>query len=205
MKKTELLWLAAVVLVVSVALFGCPKAKKAEPAEAPISVETPPAEEPAEEPGAPAAPVYAPGKLDTLRMLDDTLGASEDTLGWDNVYATISLEKNVELFGALQAHYTAGSGDRTFIDGAVNDLTNIKTFLDGKIAKGEGVDPNGTEAKAKKKSIRDIRARVIAMISPAPAPVKEEPIPEWKGDEIKRKKHEAGEMLKKKWAERDKK
>ncbi len=205
MKKIELLWLAAVVLAVSVALLGCPKAKRAEPAEAPISVETPPAEEPAAEPEAPPAPVYTPGKLETLRMLDDTLGASEDMLGWDNIYATISLEKNVELFGALQEHYTAGSRDRTFIDDATNDLTNIKTFLEDKIAKAEGVDPNGTEAKAKKKSIRNIRSRVRGMIRPAPAPKKAEPIPEWKGDEIKRKKHEEGEMLKKKWAERDKK
>ncbi len=205
MRKTELLWLAAAVLAIAVALAGCPKAKKAEPTEAPISVETPPAEESAEEPEAAPAPVYMPGKLDTLRMLDDTLGASEDTLGWDNVYATISLEKNVELFNVLQAHYTAGSRDRTFIDDSINDLNNIKTFLDGKIADAEGVDPNGTEAKAKKQSIRAIRAHVKGMISPAPAPKKEEPIPEWKGDAIKRKKHEAGEMLKKKWAERDKK
>ncbi|NIT36751.1 MAG: hypothetical protein GTN49_09660 [candidate division Zixibacteria bacterium] len=215
MRKIEFLWLVAVVLAASVAILGCAKAKKGEPAEAPISVEAPPAEEPAAEPEAPLAPVYTPSKLDTLRMLDDTLGASEDTLGWDNVYATISLEKNVALLTTLQEHYGAGSRDRTFIDDAINDLTNVKTFLDDKIAKAEGVDPNGTEAKAKKKSIRGIRSRVRDMISPAPAPKKEEPIPEWKGDEIKRKKHEAGEMLKKKkheagemlkrkWAERDK-
>jgi hypothetical protein len=205
MRKTEFLWMAAVILAVSVALLGCPKGKRGEQAEAPISVETPPAEETAAEPEARLAPVYTPGKLDALRMLYDTLGASEDTLGWDNIYATISLEKNVELFGELQGHYAAGSRDRNFIDDATNDLTNIKTFLDGKIANAEGVEPNGPEAKAKKKSIAAIRARVKNMMALPAAPPKKEPISEEKGDAIKRKKHEAGEMKKRKWAERDKK
>ncbi len=206
MKTAKLFSVVIIVLAVSLAFFGCDKLRKEKPAEAPISVETPPAEEPAppaeepvtEEP--PAAPMYVPAKLDILKMLDDTLGSSEDNLGWDNIYTTISLEKNVELFTMLKDHYAAGSGDRTFIDDSTAKLNNVRTFLDEKITMAEGVDPTGTDAKAKKKVIRDIRARVRAMIG-GPAPVKK-PIPKEKGDKMKKKWKEGGDMKKKKWAER---
>ena len=208
MKNTKLLWVMIVMLAVGFALFGCDKLKK-KPAEAPISVETPPAEEPAppgEEPvteAPPEAPMYVPAKLDILKMLDDTLGASGDNLGWDNIFTSISLEKNVSLFTMLQEHYAAGSGDRAFIDDSIAKLNNVKTFLDENITKAEGIDPTGADAKAKKKIIRDIRARVKAMIG-GPAPPTKEPIPEWKGDLMKEKWHERGLMMKKKWAERGK-
>jgi hypothetical protein len=204
MKNAKLLWVLVVLLAVGLALFGCDRFKK-KPAEAPISVETPPAEEPAEpvEEPAPAAPMYVPAKLDVLKMLDDTLGASEDNLGWDNIFTSISLDKNVELFTTLQEHYAAGSSDRAFIDDSIAKLTNVNTFLDEKVTKAEGIDPTGDEARARKKIIRDIRARVRAMIG-GPAPPKKEPIPEAKGDLMKKKWDERGEMMKKKWAERGK-
>jgi hypothetical protein len=208
MKNAKLLWVLVVLLAAGLALSGCGRFKKI-PAEAPISVETPPAEEAAptaEEPIAeapPAAPMYVPATLDVLKMLDDTLGASEDNLGWDNIFTSISLDKNVELFNTLQGHYAAGSSDRAFVDDSVAKLTNIKTFIDEQVTKAEGIDPTGDEAKARKKTIRDIRARVKAMIS-GPAPPKKEPVPEWKGDLMKKKWHERGEMMKKKWAERGK-
>lgn len=205
MKNVKLLWVMIVVLAVSFAFFGCDKLKK-KPAEAPISVEPPPAEEavpPAEAPvteAPPAAPMYVPAKLDILRMLDDTLGTSEDNLGWDNIYTSITLEKNIELFTMLQEHYAAGSGDRSFIDDSIAKLNNIKSFLDEKITKAEAVDPTGVDAKAKKKVIRDIRARVKAMIG-GPAPVKK-PVSKEEGDKMKKKWKEGGDMKKKKWAER---
>ncbi len=208
MKTAKLFWVMIIALAVSLALFGCDKLRKEKPAEAPISVETPPAEEPAppaEEPVAeapPEAPMYVPAKLDVLKMLDDTLGSSEDNLGWDNIFTSISLDKNVELFTMLQEHYAAGSADRSFIDDSVTKLNNIQTYLDEKITKAEGIDPTGADAKAKKKMIRDIRARVRAMIG-GPAPAKK-PIPEAKGDLMKKKWDERGEMMKKKWAERGK-
>jgi hypothetical protein len=197
MKTAKLFSVVIIVLAVSLAFFGCDKLRKEKPAEAPISVEAPPAEEPAP----PAAPVYVPAKLDILKMLDDTLGSSEDNLGWDNIYTSISLEKDVELFTMLQDHYAAGSSDRTFIDDSTAKLNNVRTFLDEKITMAEGVDPTGADAKAKKKVIRDIRARVRAMIG-GPAPPKKEPVPEWKGDLQKKKWKERGDMMKKKWAER---
>jgi len=208
MKNAKLLWLIVIMLAVGVAFVGCSKFKKEKPAEVPISVETPteePAEEPAEAPAeAPAmeAGKYVPTKLALLKMLDDTLGASEDNLGWDNLYTSISLEKNVELFTTLQEHYAAGTADRTFIDDSTTKLGNIKTFLDEKISKAEGVDPTGADAKAKKKTIADIRARVRGMIG-GPAPTKK-PVGEIKGDAMKKKWKEGGDMKKKKWAERGK-
>ncbi len=204
MKNAKLLWVLVILLAVGLALSGCGRFKK-KPAEAPISVETPPAEAPAEAPPAeapPAAPMYVPATLDVLKMLDDTLGASEDNLGWDNIFTSISLDKDVQLFTALQEHYAAGSSDRAFIDDSITKLTNVKTFLDEKVTKAEGVDPTGAEAMAQKKIIRDIRARVKAMIG-GPAPPKER-IPEAKGDLMKKKWDERGEMMKKKWAERGK-
>ena len=207
MKNAKLLWLIVIMLAVGVAFFGCDKLKKAKPAEEPISVETPteepaeePAEAPAEEPVTMEAGKYVPTKLALLKMLDDTLGASEDNLGWDNLYTSISLDKNVELFTSLQEHYAAGTADRTFIDNSIKELGNIKTFLDEKISKAEGVDPTGADAKAKKKIIRDIRARVRTMIG-GPAPTKK-PVGEIKGDAMKKKWKEGGDMKKKKWAER---
>jgi hypothetical protein len=212
MKNAKLLWLIVILLAVGVAFYGCSKLRKEKPAEAPISVETPteePAEEPAEEaaeepseePAEMEAGKYVPAKLDLLKMLDDTLGASEDNLGWDNIYTSVSLDKDVELFTTLQGHYNAGTADRTFIDDSITELGNIKTYLDEKVSKAEGVDPTGTDAKAKKKTIATIRARVRAMIG-GPAPKK--PIPEAKGDAMKKKWNERGEMMKKKWAERGK-
>jgi hypothetical protein len=210
MKNTKLLWVMVVLLAAGLVLFGCDKLKKDKPEEAPISVETPteePAEEPTEEPSeepmeAPAvAGEYVPTKLDTLKMLDDTLGASEDNLGWDNIYTTISLEKNIELFMALQSHYTAGSDNRNFVDDSINDLGNIQVYLDEKISKAEGIDPTGDEAASKKKVIANIRAKVRALIG-GPAP--KEPVGEEKGDLMKKKWKERGDMMKKKWAERGK-
>lgn len=207
MKNAKLLWVMIVVLAVGFALFGCDKLKK-KPAEAPISVEPPTTEEPAPPMEAPVteappeAPMYVPAKLDILKMLDDTLGTSEDNLGWDNIYTSITLDKNIELFTMLQEHYAAGSADRNFIDDSVAKLNNVKAFLDEKITKAEAVDPTGVEGKAKKKIIRDIRARVRTMIGgPAPAPVKT-PVGEEKGDLMKNKWKERGDMMKKKWAER---
>jgi hypothetical protein len=206
MKNEKLLWVMVVVLAAGLALCGCDKLKR-KPAEEAISVETPPGEEAvptAEEAEAPPeAPKYAPAKLDVLKMLYDTLGASEKNLGWDNIFTSISLDKNVELFTMLQDHYAAGSKDRTFIDDATAELSNINIFLEEKMAKAEGVDPTGDEATGKKKIIRDIRTRVKAMMA-SPAPAKKEPVPEWKGDLQKKKWDERGEMMKKKWAERGK-
>jgi hypothetical protein len=190
MKTAKLFWVIIIVLAVSLAFFGCDKLKKKPAAEEPVT-EAPP-----------EAPMYVPAKLDVLKMLDDTLGSSEDNLGWDNIFTSISLDKNVELFTMLQEHYAAGSGDRAFIDDSVVKLNNVKTFLDEKITKAEGIDPTGADATAKKKIIRDIRARVRAMIG-GPAPAKK-PIPEAKGDLMKKKWDERGEMMKKKWAERGK-
>jgi len=209
MRNNRLWWTALVVVASACAFYGCSKLfKKGKPAETPISVtETTPAggeptEAPAETPPAAPSP-YTPQKLDILKQLDDCLGASEKTLGWDNIYCSLSLEKDIELFTALQPSYGAGTPDRNFIDAALTDLNNIKTFLDEKITKAEGVDPTGADAQAKKKKLADIRARVRAMIA-GPAP-KKEPVPEWKGDLMKKKWHERGDMMKKKWAERGKK
>lgn len=208
MRTKKVLWVVLVAVGVACAFYGCSKLfKKGKPAPAPISVETPPStavETPPTETTPPPQPSpYTPTKLDILKQLDDCLGASEKTLGWDNIYCSVSLEKDVELFTALQPSYAAGTPERNFVDTSITELNNIKAYLDEKISKAEGVDPTGADAQAKKKKIADIRARVRAMIA-GPAP-KKEPVPEWKGDLMKKKWEERGDMLKKKWAERGKK
>ena len=210
MRNTRLLWVAFVILAAGIALYGCSMLKKGKPAETPISVtEQPATATPTEAPPGTAAPTeapaspYAPKTLDVLRMLDDCLGASQVTLGWDNMYCSVSLDKDVELFTMLQSVYDAGTADRNFVEASIKDLGNIKTNIDEKVAKGEGIDPTSTDAKDKKAKIAAIRAKVRGMIS-GPAP-KKEPIPKWKGDMMKRKWNELGEMMKKKWAERGKK
>lgn len=211
MRAHRTLWIVVALVVVGVALMGCSLLNKGKKTETPISVETttPPVTETTTTPPAETTPVtptpapYQPQKLDTLKMLAATLGSTAETLGWDNVFCSVAIEKDVELFTILQPLYAPGTADRNFIDASIKDLNNIKTFLDEKISKGEGVDPTGPDAKAKKAKIKEIQARVLAMIS-GPAP-KKEPIPEWKGDLMKKKLYERDEMLKKKWAERGKK
>jgi hypothetical protein len=201
MRGKYLWWVLVLALAATMVAFGCKgKAGKEKVEEITVEETAAPTEGGAEEAAIPEQPVYHPTKLDNLVILDDTLGAAEDTLGWDNVFCSIALDKCVGLFEELAPAYSPGQSDRDFIDAAIVDLGNIKTFLDEKIDAGEAVDPKGADAKAKKKKIADIRARVQAMIA-GPAP-KKEPIPEWKGDLMKKKWHERGEMLKRKWAER---
>jgi len=205
--KGKYLWIAlALALVACLVAFGCKLGKAKETKTPDITVSettTTPTETGVTVAPVPEQPVYQPTKHDDLVMVNDTLGASEQTLGWDNVFCSITLDKTIGLFTELQPAYAAGSADRGFMDASVTDLTNIKTWVDGKIDKAEAVDPNSADAKDKKAKIRAIRAKVQAMIA-GPAP-KKEPIPEWKGDLMKKKWHERGEMMKKKWAERGKK
>ena len=211
MRANRVLWVVLALVAVGVVLMGCSLLKKGKKTETPISVETTTTTttETTKTTSGETTPVTTPAslyqapKLENLKMLAATLGSTAETLGWDNVFCSVALEKNVELFTTLQPLYAAGSGDRSFIDASITDLNNIKTFLDEKISKGEGVDPTGADAKAKKAKIKAIQARVLAMIS-GPAP-KKEPVPEWKGDLMKKKLYERDEMLKKKWAERGKK
>jgi len=179
--------------------------------EAPAPVEPPvweiPGEEvagPEEAEEAPVAerPVFRPTKAESLNILDNVLGAAAGTLGWDNVFCAISLDKSVDLFGELQPYYAPGAFDRTFIDDAIVTLGNVKTWIEEKTDKLEGIDPTGVDAKDKKKQIRNIRARVKVMVIPPPV---SEPIPEWEDDPVKKEMHERGELLKRKWAERGKK
>jgi hypothetical protein len=205
MRSKYLWWALVLALAATLVAFGCKgKAGKEAGKFEEITVEETAAatEEGVAEAGVPEQPVYQPTKIDNLRMLDDTLGAAEDTLGWDNIFCSISLDKCVGLFEELAPAYNPGSADRNFVDASVTDLGNIKTWLDGKIDAGEGVDPASADAKDKKKKIATIRAKVQGMIA-GPAP-KREPIPEWKGDLMKKKWKERGDMMKKKWAERNK-
>jgi hypothetical protein len=208
MKGKYLVWLALVAVVTAaVFTFGCKalggKAGEEKKTETITVEETPITETTVTETSLPEQPVYQPKKIDDLKMLDATLGSAVETLGWDNVFCFIALDKSVSLFTELQPAYAPGSADRNFIDASITDLGNIKTWLDEKINKGESVDPNGADAKDKRKKIADIRARVQAMIA-GPAP-KHEPVPEWKGDLMKKKYKEGGDMRKRKWAEGHKK
>ncbi len=202
--KSKIFWLALVMMVaVAFVAVGC-KGKAPKETKTITIGETKTTETTTTEvTPTPEQPVYQPTKHDDLVMLDDTLGAAEKTLGWDNTFCSITLDKAVGLFNEIQPAYAPGSADRNFVDASITDVTNIMTWVDDKISKGEAIDPNSADAKDKKKKLADIRAKVRAMIA-GPAP-KKEPIPEWKGDLMKKKWHERGEMMKKKWAERDKK
>jgi hypothetical protein len=202
MRKVIILsMVAAAVFFLGVACGGGDKEEEGKFTE--IAVEAP-TETPTEETEPvviPVAPVYEPTQHDVLVQLYDVLGAGEDTLGWDNFYCSITLDKSVSLLEILRPSFTAGSNNLAKCDSATKDLGNIKTTLDTYIMEGKGVDPKGTEAKDYKKTIRNYRDWIGGLISPA-AP-KKEPIPDWQGDLMKEKWNERGEMLKKKWAERN--
>ncbi|MCP4231796.1 MAG: hypothetical protein GY771_16835 [bacterium] len=197
------LLVAVLALAVGLTVFGCGKKDKGKFDEIEVedttttttttTIETLPET-------IPVAPVYEPTKQDVLDQLYETLGASEKTLGWDNVYCSISLDKSVTLFEVLAPAYKAGSSNYTFCNDSIATLSNIKTNVDSVIAGTTALDPTGTNAKDWRKDINKIRDKVGALKA-GPAPAKE-PIPEWQGDLMKEKWHERGEMMKKKWAER---
>jgi|GEM_PF-1507991 len=165
-----------------------PEPKKPQVGEIPGEEVAAP-EEPEEAPVV-ERPVFVPTKAESLRMLDDVLGAAEDTLGWDDVFCAISLDKSVDLFEELEPAYAPGTRNRTFINDAVVTVGGIKTWVEEKIEKGECIDPMSVDADDKKMQIRTIRATVREMVGPL-GPSK--PIPEWKK-----------ELIKRKWAERGK-
>jgi len=113
----------------------------------------------------PDQPRFEPNQRDIMLILDDTLGSAEDTLGWDNIYCSIALEKVIELFGELAVFYQPGSKNRAFIDDSINDLSGIKTYLDENITKAEGINPISAEADSERKKIRDIRKQVRSLLS----------------------------------------
>ncbi len=155
-----------------------------------LLLEEPAGPEEVEEVIVPERPVFVPTKADSLNMLDDVLGAAEDTLGWDDVFCAISLDKSVDLFEELQPAYAPGTRDRAFIDDAIATVGGIKTWVEERICKGECIDPMSVHADDKKKQLRTVRYRVQAMVIPLPV---SKPIPEWQK-----------ELIKRKWAERGK-
>jgi hypothetical protein len=200
-KVIVLLMVAGTVFFLGIACGGGDEEEKGKFTE--ISVEEPTETvepEEAETVMLPTAPVYEPKKKDVLVQLDDVLGAAEDTLGWDNVYCSITLDKSVSLLEVLRPSFSAGSTNLGKCDSAVTDLGNIQTTLDAYIMEGKGLDPTSTEAEGYKKKIRAYRDWIRSLLYPASP---KEPIPEWKGDLMKKKWNERGEMMKKKWAERN--
>jgi hypothetical protein len=195
------LMVACAVLFLAVACGGKKEEEKGKFTEIAVEEPTETAVEETETVAIPTAPVYEPTKTDVLVQLDDVLGAAEDTLGWDNVYCSITLDKSVTLLEVLRPSFSAGSTNLGKCDSAMTDLGNIKTSVDDYILEGKGLDPKSTDAKNYKKTIRTYRDWIRGLIAPA-AP-KAEPIPEWKGDLMKKKWDERGEMMKKKWAERN--
>jgi hypothetical protein len=198
------LLVAVLALAVGLTVFGCGKKDKGkfEEIEVEETTTTPVTTVETIPETIPEAPVYEPTKQDILDQLYETLGASEKTLGWDNVYCSISLDKSISLFEILTPAYKEGSANRTFCTDSMATLGNIKTSIDAVISGTNALDPTGTTAKDYRADIKKIRNKVDELRS-GPAPAKE-PIPEWKGDLMKKKWHERGEMMKHKWAERNK-
>ncbi len=195
---------AALALMVGVTIFGCGKKDKGKFEEIEVgdtTTTTPVTTTESLPETIPEAPVYEPTKQDVLDQLYEVLGAAEKTLGWDNVYCSISLDKSVSLFEVLAPAYKEGSSNRVFCTDSIATLGNIKTNIDSVVAGTTALDPTGTNAKDWRNDIKKIRVKV-GELKAGPAPAKE-PIPEWKGDLMKKKWHERGEMMKHKWAERN--
>lgn len=201
MRKSLIVFLVAA-LALGLVIYGCGKKDKGkfEEIEVTETTTTTPVTTTETIPDTiPEAPVYEPKKLDVIDQLYEVLGSSEKTLGWDNVYCSISLEKSISLFEILAPAYKDGTANNTMCKDSMATLGNINTSLNGIIDGGKTLDPNGADAEKWRKDIRSIRMKVDALRAAAPAP---EPIPEWKGDLMKAKWKERGDMMKKKWAER---
>ncbi|MCP4231489.1 MAG: hypothetical protein GY771_15260 [bacterium] len=142
------------------------------------------------------AQTYTPKKEDVKSQLYWVLGATKETLGWDNVYCGISVDKSVELFGAYKAYYDEGGSTYTFCGDSTATLNNLSTTVNQLITEGKGLDPGTTDAKNYRKDIQKMRDKLYPPSSP---PKK---VGEIEGDKMKEKWKERGDMMKKKWAER---
>lgn len=150
-----------------------------------------PPEPVATEVAVPEQPYYQPWKLDILMMLDGTLHAAEHTLGWDNVFCSVALDKSVRLFEELRLAGNLDESDRHFIEFAVAELSAVKGSLDEKVRVGEGLEPFGVEGKNKKKLIEDVRNGVREMIAGPPSG--QERTSGWeRGDKPKEERAERG-------------
>ncbi len=144
------------------------------------------------------AQTYTPKKDDVKSQLYWVLGATQETLGWDNVYCGISIDKSVELFNVYKGHYKEGDSTYVFCGDSTATLNNLSTTVNQLISEGKGLDPSSTDAKNYRKEIQDMRD---TLYPPATPPKK---IPKDVGDKMKEGHKAEGDALKKKWAERNK-
>ena len=147
----------------------------------------------------PAQPGWRPTELEVLLMLDSVLGSAEQTIGWDNIYFWIAIDKCTLLCEELAPAYDPNSPERNFIDRSIPELTNISYVFFDKINAGERVNPEGPEAEAAKEKIKELRTEINAMIERAPQ--NKEPIPQWRGGFIYEKWYEQRKEMLRRWLE----
>jgi hypothetical protein len=147
----------------------------------------------------PEQPSWRPTEREALMVLDAVLGAAEQTLGWDNVYFWITVDKCTLLCEELAPAYNPNSPERNFIDRTVPELVYISTAFYDKMNAGERVNPEGHEAVTTKEKIREIRVEIKAMIERAPQT--KEPIPQWHGGFVYEKWHEKRKEMLRVWLE----
>jgi hypothetical protein len=152
----------------------------------------------------PQVSVYEPTKFDVLVQLYDTIGAAEKTLGWDNEYCLISLNKSISLLEVLEPGFSAGSVNSRNCKTAISDIRYIKEAIEDIDSTGELLDPKGTEAEGYKDALVVYREWIDGILNPVPPErpedyPTEEMIEEWerRAEEMKKKwerlKEERGE------------
>jgi hypothetical protein len=148
----------------------------------------------------PQQPSWRPTEAEALIILEAVLGAAEETLGWDNVFCWIALDKCLLLLEELQPAYKPGSPERDFINGTVNDLVNVNFAIYESINVAEPLNPASAECKDIKGRLKEIRAEITKMIERAP--VTKEPIPEWRGALVEEQRHRRRKEMLRLWFEK---
>ncbi len=147
----------------------------------------------------PQQPSWRPTEREALKMLDAVLGAAEETLGWDNIFYWVAVDKCVLLIEEIQPAYKPGSPERNFIDKTGIELLNSLEPIHEKINAGEPINPEGPEGKAAREKLKELRAEVKAMFERAP--VTKEPLPQWIGSGFEKKRHQYRKEMLRRWLE----
>ncbi len=148
----------------------------------------------------PQQPSWRPTEAEALTILNAVLGAAEETLGWDNIFCWIALDKCLVLLEELQPNYEPRSPERDFINGTINDLFNVNVAIYEKINAAEPLNPVSAECEEIKGRLREIRGQITGMIERAP--VTKEPIPEWTGELVEERRHRRRKEMLRRWLEK---
>jgi len=156
---------------------------------------------------------YKLAKEGILNALYEWLDCCETTVGLDNGSSLYTLEKSVRLLEELLPFFGRESTEQAFIRHSIQDLVEIREYLEWKISKDESIDFESKPSREIKSRVREIRLG-IRRLAAGEGPLKDAAYDEGvyregpgpglseTTESLKKKALERGEVFKKKWLDR---